>query len=1001
VVDAVTLSSSGVISGDAIGFTDSSATFADANVGTAKIVSVSGISATGTSAGNYILSNSTAATTADITPKVLNLTGTRQYDANTDAAATLFGLNGVLSGVSGETLTLSGTGALSSKNVNPAQSFSSLAGFSLAGNGGALASNYTLVGGTDWVKITPAPLTVTGTTAADKVYDATTVASLSGATLSGLLGSDGVTLGNSTSGTFSNKNVGTGKSVTTAMTISGTDSANYSLTQPAGLTANIFQRSITVTAAGQSKVYDANINDSVTLSSSGVAAGDAIAFHDTSATFTDANVGTGKTVSVSGITASGTDAANYLLSNSTATTAASITPKVLNLTGTRVYDGATDAAAGLFGTGGILTGVSGETLTLSGTGTLSSKNVNPAQGFSSLSGFGLTGNGSTLASNYTLVGGTDWVNITKRPITVTATGANKVYDGNTSDLGATLASNGILSGDTVSFVDTSAMFSGKNVGTGKSVTVAGITAGGADASNYSFNSTATTTADITPRPITVAATGTDKVYDGTAADSVTLSSSGVLSGDTVSFSSNSAAFANSNVGTGKTVSVSGISANGSDSGNYSVNSTAATVSNITPKPITVTASGSSKIYDGNVADAVGLGSAGVLAGDTVTFSDTSATFADANAGTGKTVSVTGITASGTSAGNYTLINAAATTNADITPRVINLSGTRVYDGGFDAAAGLFGANGVLDGVSGQTLTLSGTGTLTSKNVNSAQTFSSTSGFALSGNGSAVAGNYTLTGGTDVVNITPAPLTVVNAQAASKTYDGNTTASLTGATLGGVLGTDTVALENYAIGNFAGKNAGAGKAVSTSMTVSGLDASNYVLTQPSGLVADITPKSIVVAAAGTNKTYDGKTGDRVTLTGDGVIGGDNVAFASSSANFGNANVGNDKTVTVTGIVALGADAGNYKLASNVVTTSANITSAAGVQDTAGAFGYLELAPDSIATPYGVAPSESPGQLTGNRKLLRRPVERNVERRDFSPGLSLQVVDGGVRLPSDTQ
>jgi filamentous hemagglutinin family protein len=1000
VLDAVTLSSSGVISGDAIGFTDSSATFADANVGTAKTVSVSGISATGASAGNYILSNSTATTTADITPKVLNLTGSRQYDANTDAAATLFGLNGVLNGVSGETLTLSGTGVLSSKNVNPAQAFSSLAGFSLAGNGSALASNYTLVGGTDWVKITPAPLTVTGTTAANKVYDGTAVAALSGATLAGLLGSDAVTLGNSTIGTFSNKNVGTGKSVSTAMTISGADSANYSLTQPIGLTANISQRSITVAATGRSKVYDASNNASVTLFSSGIAAGDAITFHDTSATFADANVGTGKTVSISGITASGADSANYLLSNSAATTTASITPKVLNLTGTRVYDGATDAAAGLFGTGGVLTGVNGEMLTLSGTGSLSSKNVNPAQSFSSVSGFALTGNGSALASNYTLVGGTDSVNITKRPITVTATGANKVYDGNTADPGATLASSGIISGDTVSFLDTSAGFSDKNVGTGKSVTVAGITAGGADASNYSFNTTATTNADITRRPITVTATGTNKVYDGTVADSVTLSSAGLLSGDAVSFSSSSAAFANSNAGMGKTLSISGISASGSDSGNYSFNSAAATIANITPKPIAVTASGSSKVYDGNVMDSVSLGSSGVLTGDTVTFSDTYATFADANVGTAKTVSVTGISASGISAGNYTLINTSTVTNADITPQVINLSGTRVYDGAVDAAAGLFGANGVLNGIAGQTLTLSGTGTLTSKNVSTAQTFSSTSGFTLTGNGTALAGNYTLTGGTDVVSITPALLTVVNAQAASKTYDGNTTASVTGAMLGGVLGTDTVSLGNYTSGSFADRNVGTGKAVSTSMTLSGADAGNYVLAQPR-LAADITPKSIVVAAVGTNKTYDGKTGDRVNLSGVGVITGDNVAFSSSSANFNNANVGNDKAVTVTGIVAMGSDAGNYKLASNVATTTANITSAAGVQDTAGAFGYLELSPDSIATPYGVAPSESPGQLTGNRKLLRRPVERNVERRDFAPGLSLRVVDGGVRLPSDAQ
>jgi hypothetical protein len=726
-----------------------------------------------------------------------------------------------------------------------------------------------------------------------------------------------------------------------------------------------------------------------------------ITFHDTSATFADANVGSGKTVSVSGISASGADAGNYLLSNSATTTTANITPKVLNLTGSRVYDSNTDAAAGLFGSNGVLTGVNGETLTLSGTGTLSSKDVNSAQTFASVSGLALTGNGSALGSNYTLTGGTDWVNITKRPITVTAAGANKVYDGNTADVGAALESNGILSGDIVTFTDTSAVFSDKNVGNGKSVTIAGINAAGADSGNYSFNNTTTTAANITPRAITVTATGTDKVYDGAVADSVTLAGSGIISGDTISFTSSSAAFANPNAGGGKAVSVNGISASGSDSGNYSFNSATTTIANITPKPITVAATGSSKVYDGNVTDSVTLSSSGILAGDAVTFSDTSATFSDANVGAGKTVSVNGISAAGVSAGNYALNNLAATASADITPKVLDLTGTRVYDADVDAAGSLFGLNGVLTGVGGQSLTLTGSGTLTSRNVNSAQTFSSLSGFTLAGNGSALASNYTLTGGTELVNITPAPLAVVGAQAANKTYDGNTVAALTGATLAGVFGGDTVTLGNETTGTFADKNAGSSKAVTTFMSLSGMDADNYVLAQPKGLTADVTPKTIVVAAIGANKTYDGKTTDHVTLVGSGVIDGDSVAFANTSANFDNPIVGNGKTVTVTGVATKGADAGNYELASNVTTTTADITSAAGVQDTAGAFGYLELSPDSIATPYGVAPSESPGQLTGNKKLLRRPVERNKERRDFAPGLSLRVVDGGLRLPPDVQ
>lgn len=45
----------------------------------------------------------------------------------------------------------------------------------LTGNGAALASNYTLAGGIDWVTITPLPITVNAI-AQNKTYDETTAA---------------------------------------------------------------------------------------------------------------------------------------------------------------------------------------------------------------------------------------------------------------------------------------------------------------------------------------------------------------------------------------------------------------------------------------------------------------------------------------------------------------------------------------------------------------------------------------------------------------------------------------------------------------------------------------------------------------------------------------------------------------------------------------------------------------------------------------------------------
>ncbi|HYT87420.1 MAG TPA: YDG domain-containing protein, partial [Gemmataceae bacterium] len=154
-------------------------------------------------------------------------------------------------------------------------------------------------------------------------------------------------------------------------------------------------------------------------------------------------------------------------------------------------------------------------------------------------------------------------NVTARTLTVTATGVNKVYDG-TATATVTL-SDDRLAGDvfTVSYV--SASFADKNVGTAKPITVTGISISGPDAGNYTLAATtASTTADITARSLTVTATGVNKVYDGTTTATVTLADNRVA-GDVFTDSYTSASFADPNVGTAKPVSVSGINSNGSTS----------------------------------------------------------------------------------------------------------------------------------------------------------------------------------------------------------------------------------------------------------------------------------------------------------------------------------------------------------------------------------------------------------------------------------------------------
>ena len=121
---------------------------------------------------------------------------------------------------------------------------------------GSAAANYLLTqpSGVS-MNITPKNLTVTGTVAANKVYDGTTAATISGGSLVGVIAADLVNLSLVQSGSFVQSGVGTGISVVISPTMSGTAASNYTLTQPTGVTANITTKALTITASNVSGTY--------------------------------------------------------------------------------------------------------------------------------------------------------------------------------------------------------------------------------------------------------------------------------------------------------------------------------------------------------------------------------------------------------------------------------------------------------------------------------------------------------------------------------------------------------------------------------------------------------------------------------------------------------------------------------------------------------------------------------------------------------------------------
>ena len=183
-------------------------------------------------------------------------------------------------------------------------------------------------------------------TAASKAYDGTTAASILTRSLSGVVGADAVSLSGG-SATFDNKNVGTDKTVTgTGFTLSGAAAGNYSLASSTlTTTANITNQSLNGGFTAANKVYDGTTDATILTRfvTSGLVSGDSVTVNGGTASFGNKNADTGKTVTATGFTLSGPDAANYSI-GTVGTATADITPKTVTGSFTaanKVYDGAT------------------------------------------------------------------------------------------------------------------------------------------------------------------------------------------------------------------------------------------------------------------------------------------------------------------------------------------------------------------------------------------------------------------------------------------------------------------------------------------------------------------------------------------------------------------------------------------------------------------------------------------------------------------------------------
>jgi hypothetical protein len=177
-----------------------------------------------------------------------------------------------------------------------------------------------------------------------------------------------------------------------------------------------------------------------------------------------------------------------------------------------------------------------------------------------------------------------------------------------------------------------------------------------------------------------------------------------------------------------------------------------------------------KVFDGDTtASTAGLtlSNSGTVDGDSFGNTFTSASYDTRNVGSLKTVTLGGLetTASNGAATVYGYaFGTASGPVGSITPKVLDLSGSKVYDRSTSVAAAALSLSGL---VGTETLALSGSGSTADKNVGTAKAVSLGTLALGDGSNGGLAGNYTLSGGTDTVNISKASIAVSGIAAANK------------------------------------------------------------------------------------------------------------------------------------------------------------------------------------------------------------------------------------------
>ncbi|WP_337271432.1 MBG domain-containing protein [Oryzifoliimicrobium ureilyticus] len=724
------------------------------------------------------------------------------------------------------------------------------------------------------------------------------------------------------------------------ITLGSLGNSNYDISYIGG-TLSVTPKTMTITANNMSRAYG-NTNPTFNYTATGLVNGDSLTGSLTTAATTSSGVGS------YAITQGSLANSNYNISYVGGVL--SVTPRTLTVTGnnlSRIYGDANPALT--YTANGL---VNGDSLTGGlTTAATSSSNV----------GSYAVGQGTLSASaNYNLnyVGGI--LTVTPRMLTVAANNLSRVYGDSNPTF--TYTASGLVNGDSLTGSLATAATGASNVG---SYAISQGTLGAS--ANYNLNYVGGILT-VTPRALTVATNNLSRVY-GDSNPTFTYTANGLVNGDSLSGNLTTAATGSSNVGS------YAITQGSLANSNYNISYLGGLLT-VTPRTLTVTGNNVSRIY-GNANPTLGYTASGLVNGDSLTGSLTTAATGSSDVGTYV------ITQGSLANSNYNISYLGGLLT--VTPRTLTVTGnnvSRIY-GNANPTLG-YTASGL---VNGDSLT----GSLTT-----AATGSSDVGTYVITQGSLANSNYNISYLGGLLTITPRTLTVTASNLSRVYGDANPAFTyianglVNGDSLSGKLATAATSTSNvgsYAIGQ---GTLGA--------------SANYKVNYLGGILT-VTRRPVTITAANSSKVYGDDTPNLAyTVGGSGLVNGDTPTGALSSSATKTSHIGSYEigagSLSLSSNYSLSFQPGKLTIVPRALAVKADdATRAPGAANPAFSYkitsGNLVNGDQLLGSPQSAANASSPaGVYDIGQGTLRSPSDYSFS---FTPG-KLAVVGDTKATPT---